>query len=149
MDALNRDSKFWGLFVGDMFDYGSVRYIWGEGTGINDNGLVTFDRLGRKDAFYLYKANWNKSDPFVHIVGKRLDTLQSATQTIKVYSHLQSVQLSLNGNPLGSGKCKDGVFVWANVKLAPWQNLLLATGALAFQDRAVLRVTPSVGLSRY
>ncbi len=40
-----------------MFDYGAAGRSWGEGNGINDTGLVTFDRKYCKDAFYFYKAN--------------------------------------------------------------------------------------------
>ena len=34
---------------------------------LNDKGLVTYDRQIKKDAFYFYKANWNKEDKFVYI----------------------------------------------------------------------------------
>lgn len=61
----------WGWFVANMFDYGAAGRDWGEGTGIDDRGLVTFDRKYRKDAFYFYKANWNKAEPMVYIAQKR------------------------------------------------------------------------------
>ena len=43
-----------------MFDFGAAHRTEGDRPGVNDKGLVTFDRKVRKDAFYFYKANWNK-----------------------------------------------------------------------------------------
>ena len=54
----------WGVFIANMFDYGAAGREWGDGTGVDDRGLVTFDRKYRKDAFYFYKANWNPDEPF-------------------------------------------------------------------------------------
>ena len=38
--------------------------------GINDKGLVTYDRKTKKDAFFWYKANW-ATTPFVYITSRR------------------------------------------------------------------------------
>ena len=54
-----------------MFDFGAAHRREGDRPGINDKGLVTFDRKYKKDAFYFYKANWNKTDPMVHLAEKR------------------------------------------------------------------------------
>ena len=61
----------WGWFVANMFDYGAAGRNWGEGTGVDDRGLVTFDRNYRMDAFYFYKANWKRTEPTVWIAEKR------------------------------------------------------------------------------
>ncbi len=47
----------WGVFVGNMFDFGAAR---SPVSPIDDRGLVTFDRKYRKGAFYLYKEAWAK-----------------------------------------------------------------------------------------
>lgn len=50
----------WGSFVWNMFDFGAAHRREGDRDGVNDKGLVTFDRKFRKDSFYFYKANWNE-----------------------------------------------------------------------------------------
>jgi beta-galactosidase len=53
-----------------MFDFGVAGRNEGDHNGRNDKGMVTYDRSTRKDAFYMYKANWSQ-DPFVHITSRR------------------------------------------------------------------------------
>ena len=56
------------------------------------------DRKIKKDAFYLYKAAWNKKDPFVHLCGSRyVDRAEDVTE-IKVYSNQSEVTLFVDGN---------------------------------------------------
>ena len=38
---------------------------------MNGSGLITLNRREHKDAFYLYKAMWNRQEPTLHIVDKR------------------------------------------------------------------------------
>jgi hypothetical protein len=57
--------------------------------GACTKGLVSFDRLTRKDPFYFYKANWS-STPVTYITG-RLYTERAYRQTdVKVYSNARS-----------------------------------------------------------
>lgn len=145
LGLLNNDTKFWGLFPAYMFDYGSVRYTWGDGAGVEDTGLVTYDRQVRKDAFYLYKANWNKQDKFVHIVGKRLDVRNSNKQTVKVYSNLDEVQLFVNGVSYGTIKGKNGVFTWENVAFANGKNVVVASSDGLWEDHTTIHISPNAG----
>ena len=63
---------------------------------------MTFDRQLRKDAFYLYKAAWNKREPFVHLCGKRfLNRCEDKTE-IKVYSNQPEVRLYVDGSLIGT-----------------------------------------------
>ncbi|MDE6491392.1 MAG: beta-galactosidase, partial [Muribaculaceae bacterium] len=41
----------WGSFIWNLFDFGAAHRTEGDRPGINDKGLVTFDRKTRKDAF--------------------------------------------------------------------------------------------------
>ncbi len=107
----------WGVFVGNMFDFGSARNVWGDGRGTNDHGLVTFDRKDRKDAFYVYKANWNSDDPFVYISGGRLNQIAERRRDIRVYSNRPEVELFVSGRSQGRRGGEKGVFVWENVGL--------------------------------
>lgn len=83
----------WGSFVWNMFDFGAAHRTEGDRPGINDKGLVTFDRKIRKDAFYFYKANWNKNEPVLHIAGKRCDKRSSNIQTIMVFTNQPEAEL--------------------------------------------------------
>ena len=87
----------WGSFVWNMFDFGAAHRTEGDRPGINDKGLVTFDRKVRKDAFYFYKANWNKSEPVLHIAGKRCDRRTSKVQAIMAFTNQPEAELFVNG----------------------------------------------------
>lgn len=65
---LAQDSLFWGIWIDQLADYGSSRRPY----GVNARGLVGLDRCERKDAFYLYKALWNRETPTLHIAERRL-----------------------------------------------------------------------------
>lgn len=76
------DSIFWGVWINDMFDFGSARHI----SGLSQRGLVTFDRKDCKDAYYLYRSLWNKQSPTLHLSEKRRNIRQDSIQQIKFYS---------------------------------------------------------------
>ena len=61
-----------------MFDFASDGRSEGDKGGINDKGMVTYDRLIKKDAFYFYKANWTNT-PFAYITSRRFCILPSST----------------------------------------------------------------------
>lgn len=136
------DPSLWSVWVGNMFDFGAVGRMWGDGKGTNDYGLVTFDRKDRKDAYYLYKANWNSSDPFVYITEKRRDTRSSRTQTVKVYSNQPEVELFVNGKSQGARSGTSGIFLWENVEMRNGINRLEAKSGWA-SDKSVLNITQS------
>lgn len=79
---LQNDSLFWGVWIDNMFDYGSSRRAY----GVNGAGLVTLNRRECKDAYYLYKAMWNKEEPTLHIVDKRRRLRDYDMQAFRVYS---------------------------------------------------------------
>ena len=118
----------WGTFLWNMFDFASDSRNEGDTPGRNDKGLVTYDRVTRKDAFYWYKANWT-STPFVHITSRRWTARTEATTTVKVYGNVDSVTLTVNGVRLGEAKkSTDHVYSWAGVTLVPGANTVTATG---------------------
>ena len=115
-----------------MFDFGSDERDEGNNPGINDKGLVTYDRQIKKDAFYFYKAQWNKVDPFVYITSRRYSERKETITPIKVYSNLEEVTLTVNGNDYGKGRVQQaGVFVWDNVELKASNNVVIATAKKA------------------
>lgn len=113
----------WGSFVWNMFDFGAAHRTEGDRPGINDKGLVTFDRKVRKDAFYFYKANWNKNEPVLHIAGKRCDSRTSNVQTIMAFTNQPEAELFVNGKSYGKVKADEYCIVkWENVILNKVNN---------------------------
>ena len=92
----------WATHVWNLFDFAADGRDEGGKHGENQKGLVTFDRKLKKDAFYLYKAAWNKAEPFVHLCGSRyVDRAEDVTE-IKVYSNQSEVSLYVDGRLLAS-----------------------------------------------
>ncbi|MBR5110885.1 MAG: beta galactosidase jelly roll domain-containing protein [Clostridia bacterium] len=87
----------WATHVWNLFDFAADGRDEGGKHGENQKGLVTFDRSLRKDAFYLYKAAWNKREPFVHLCGKRYINRAVEETEIKVYSNQPAVTLYVDG----------------------------------------------------
>lgn len=126
-DMIDETPYFWGTFINSMFDYGRPRYTT-DGKDICDMGLVTFDRHVPKDAYYVYKALWS-DEPFVHIAEKRNDKTTGFNRKVKVYTNLDSVELTVNGKSVGSLKPVRGRAVW-DVTLQPGVNTIaVASGA--------------------
>lgn len=75
-----------------MFEYGSSRRPY----GLNAHGLITLDRREKKDAYYLYRALWNKEAKTVHLTNRR-DRLRNRTeQSFTIYSSEEEPQLFIN-----------------------------------------------------
>ena len=92
----------WATHVWNLFDFAADGRDEGGKHGENQKGLVTFDRTLRKDAFYLYKAAWNKTEPFVHLCGKRYINRCEDETEIKVYSNRDEVSLYVDGTKIGT-----------------------------------------------
>ncbi|MFA6813575.1 MAG: glycoside hydrolase family 2 TIM barrel-domain containing protein [Bacteroidaceae bacterium] len=97
--AFSQRPYLWCKFIWVFSDFQSCIRNEGDRAGINDKGLITYDHKTRKDAFYLYKANWNP-EPMIYITGKRMNKRTFATTTIKVFSNLQKVTLFVNGEKI-------------------------------------------------
>lgn len=105
----------WATHIWNMFDFGCDARNEGGVAGRNNKGLMTFDRLVKKDSFYLYQAYWTHT-PMIHICGKRYAKRTGDTMTVKVYSNLSEVELFVDGSSFGT---KEGyrVFTFENVPL--------------------------------
>jgi beta-galactosidase len=120
--------ELWATYVWAMFDFGSDGRNEGNNPGINDKGLVTFDRKIKKDAFYFYKAQWNKAEPFVYITSRRYIGRKERITPIKVYSNLKKVTLTVNGKNYGQGRLQQsGVYSWDHVELKSSGNVVAAS----------------------
>jgi len=123
--ALAARPFIWGKFIWNAFDFASDARNEGNTPGLNDKGLVTFDRQTKKDAFYLYKANWS-SDPFVYITSRRFTTLPQSSTSIRVYSNADTVEVKLNGSSLGPRAAANHIFVWNDLSWANGANTVEA-----------------------
>lgn len=118
ISAINKHPELWMTSIWCMFDFASNGRAEGEYEAINDKGLVTRDRKVKKDAYYLYQANWMKSDvlPVLHITSSNTSTREIPANTVKVYSNLAKVELFKDGTSLGMMKNNgNGIFTMDNV----------------------------------
>ena len=115
----------WGSFVWNMFDFGSNIQRAGGLNHLNDKGLVTYDRKIRKDAFFLYKANWNKAEKTTHLCSKRYTERKENITDIIVFTTASSARLFINGKQVGTMNTDAyATVVWKNVKLSPGKNMV-------------------------
>lgn len=97
LQMIEKRPWLWATHVWNLFDFAADGRDEGGKHGENQKGLVTFDRKIKKDAFYLYKAAWNKQEPFVHLCGSRyVDRAEDVTE-VKVYSNQSEVTLYVDG----------------------------------------------------
>jgi beta-galactosidase len=100
----------WCTYAWNMFDFAADARDEGGMKGINQKGLVTFDRKLKKDAFYLYKAHWSE-EPFVHVCGRRYVNRAEEVTEVKVLSNQKTVALYMDGIFAGE-KSGNGVFTF-------------------------------------
>lgn len=130
-EELKKRPFVWGKFIWVLADFGSAIRTEGDEDGINDKGLVTYDRKVKKDAFYFYKANWNP-EPMVYLAERRNTTRSKALTTVKVFSNLPDAVLFVNGKSIGKRKKNDmNTIVWENVKLNKGENEVVVKGKSA------------------
>jgi len=127
--AIKERPYLWATSVWNAFDFASDWREEGDVKGINDKGLVTHDRQTKKDAYYLYKANWSPS-PVVYVTSRRYKERTSANTTIKVYSNADSVEILINNKSKGYQKSADHVLLWKNIILDNGLNKISACGII-------------------
>lgn len=125
-NALKNRPYVWGYFVNSLFDYGSSHRFNGNYNGMCDMGLVTYNRHTKKDAFYLYKALWNKDEEFVHITQKRAERRNSKRHDLVVFSSCRTVDLIVNGISHSTVTVIDGIARWSGIPLQDGDNTIIA-----------------------
>ena len=132
----------WSSYVWNMFDFGASGRFEGDSPNQNDKGLVTRDRKVRKDAFYYYKANWNKAVPTVHLCSKEYTERKESVTDIFVFTTAPSATLWLNGKKISAKKADAYATVeWPSVQLAPGVNNVRIVTA-AGEETATWTVMP-------
>lgn len=97
LSCIQRHPWFWATHAWNLFDFAADGRDEGGNHGLNQKGCVSFDRTDRKDAYYLYKAAWNKKDEFIHLCGKRYINRSEDETEVKVYSNRDRVTLFVDG----------------------------------------------------
>ena len=131
---------FWCSFIWNLADFQSAMRNEGDTPGINDKGLTTYDRSVKKDAFFFYKAEWNK-EPVLYISSRRFTKRSEAETEVKVYTNQSDATLFVNGIKIGTAK-NDGMsrIVWPDVTLKKGDNLIEVTsgkGKKALRDYCI------------
>lgn len=118
----------WAKFIWLFADFQSSIRKEGDKNGINDKGLLTYNRKTKKDAFYFYKANWNP-EPMLYICSRRFAERTNPQTSIKVYSNLKEATLYINGKKVGTAP-KDHLnrITWDNITLLSGKNEVVVKG---------------------
>lgn len=128
-NAIDKSDFVWGSFVWNMFDFASASRMEGDMPGMNDKGLVTYDRKTRKDAFYFYKSVWS-DEPVFHITSRRDVGRRDSVTDVKVYANCDEVRLKVNGQDCGAPERKGTVCVWKQISLKKnAENRIEVTGS--------------------
>ena len=122
--AIRADARVWGSFVWNMFDFAADVRCEGACRGINDKGLVTYDRAHCKDAYYFYQANWAKQ-PVLHVVGSYAHAVEASRVPVLVFSNCGEVTLRVNGETVGT-RAPDEVAcaAFADVRMKGGENVI-------------------------
>lgn len=136
---LVQDSLFWGLWINNMYEFGSVRHV----DGVARTGLVTFDRNDKKDAYYLYRALWNKNSPTLHITEKRRNIRQDTIQQIKFYSSAAAQPvLTINDDTIKFREYAPHQFKSDSVIMRGQNRVVVTAGVL--QDQQIITIGNSL-----
>ncbi|MDO5446458.1 MAG: glycoside hydrolase family 2 TIM barrel-domain containing protein [Prevotellaceae bacterium] len=93
----------WCKFIWQWADNPSSIRDEGDTKGMNDKGLVTYDRKTLKDSYLFYQANWSDK-PILSIASKRFTERTDASTDIKVYTNQKDATLYVNGKRIGKAK---------------------------------------------
>ena len=120
-------------------DYAWCKFIWqyadnpssirdeGDQRGMNDKGIISYDRTVRKDAYYFYKANWS-SDPVLYIAARRYTQRTEAKTEVKVYTNQPQATLYVNNRRIGKAKKDEiGRITFKGITLRQGENVIRVT----------------------
>jgi hypothetical protein len=137
----------WGTFVWVGFDLASAGRHEGDRRGINDKGLVTYDRQVRKDAWYWYQAWWSDK-PMLHITSRRFTQRADPAATVKIYTNAEAATLIVNGTEIGTREAENRIVTWP-VTLREGANEIevrAQTGGEVLTDRVQWRYREPPGM---
>ena len=115
----------WSTHVWNMFDFAADARDEGGVVGMNNKGLVTYDRNIKKDAFYIYKAYWT-TEPMIHVCGERFVDRAPDQRIVTIYTNCDQVTLVVNGTAVETKKAEHHAVVFENVALKDGANTVTA-----------------------
>ena len=115
----------WSTHVWNMFNFAADARNEGGVIGMNNKGLVSYDRKLKKDAFYIYKAFWT-TEPMVYVAGRRFADRAPEERNVTVYTNCETVTLVLNGVEVETKAAVDHCVVFENVALLEGENTVTA-----------------------
>lgn len=128
-------------FVWVAFDFASAGRHEGDRRGINDKGLITYDRRTPKDSYYWYQANWSDR-PMLHITSRRFTERPQPDVEVKAYTNAGPATLFLNGAAVGTAEPAHRILRW-KVRLQPGPNQVEVRSAGApLTDRVTWSYAP-------
>ena len=142
-NILEGDEKFWGIWINNMYEFGSVRH----NDGISRTGLITFDHKDKKDAYYLYRALWNKEQPTLHIAEKRRNVRQDSMQVVKVYSSAaEAPTLLVNKEAVTLNEVAPCIYESDAVPMTPRTQVVVKAGEM--EDHTTITIGNALVQSR-
>ena len=123
-EALRERPQLWCKIIWQFSDMMSCVKDEGDTPGMNDKGMVTYDRKTLKDSYYFYKANWNPA-PMLHLCSARFTERDHAVTEVKAYTTLKEATLLVNGRKIGTVRA-DSLHrcVWDDVELSKGDNTI-------------------------
>lgn len=122
--AIKKSEWLWCKTVWQFSDMQTSIRKEGDREGMNDKGVVTYDRKTLKDIYFFYKANWT-AEPMLHLTGKRFTERIYPVTDIKAYGNVDKATLFINGKKVGVAKRDDICrLVWSRVELYPGENVV-------------------------
>ena len=99
----------------------SIRHE-GDRDGMNDKGMVTYDRQVKKDIYYFYKAQWNP-EPMLYITDRRFASRRHTTAEVKVYTNQPYATLYVGGKKVARQNTDDiHRVIFKDIQLAEGDN---------------------------
>lgn len=130
----------WGKYIWTLTEFLVPNYNQGRATFVHDKGLVAENRIDKKDAYFLYKANWKK-EPILHLAYKQFITRLNDNAEVTVYSNLKAVTLKVNGIDYGTLKQAPlGIYKWSNIPLKNGENNITVNSekdGKSYEEKAV------------
>ena len=134
-DIVSQSGIFWGVWLDNMFDYASPQRAY----GLNQSGLVTFDRDGRKDAYYMYRARWNSEEPTLYIAERRWQTRCDTLQSITLYTSSSSPMLRRENDTLPLRRVAAGVYRADSVVVHGSARIIAVDSLSGQRDSIIIR----------
>lgn len=120
--AIKDEQWLWCKCIWQLSDMQTSIRHEGDRDGMNDKGVVTYDRQTCKDIYFFYKAQWNP-EPMVYITGRRFAIRSHAVTEVKAYTNQQQATLYVNGRKIGQARADDiGRLLWHDVTLSEGEN---------------------------